>query len=287
MDTAKSNDIKLVVFGDSYANKERAYDSTDEYIPWSWSNSIENNFSSVENFAHAGSSETFSRCKVFDYLDSEEYSEDDIFVFFTTSIWRMPFLSHFKKPSMQAIYMSIAMEYEAGYSNLQNFNDDVNKIKNNPNWYINLHDICTEDSINIYKQTLMFALFLKNLPNKVIYYDTFYTQHRDILAGYAGGKGDTKEHRLNFDKNFNYFIKNRLQDSDTFIFQKSRYAREIGKLEGYKNTIDWKIHNHFNIQQNKEFCSQMTETINTFTNCFDEDKLIDMIIPIRKIKESR
>lgn len=283
MDTAKSNDIKLVIFGDSYANKERAYNSTEEYIPWSWSNSIENNFSSVENFACPGSSEAFSRCKVFDYLDSEEYSEDDVFVFFSTSIWRMPFLLHFKKPSMQAIYMSIAMEYEEGYSNLQNFNDDVNKIRSNPDWYIGLHDIMTEDSINIYKQTLLFALFLKNLPNKVIYYDTFYTQHRDVLTNFL----DNTYKQNGFDKNFNHFIKNQLQDSETFIFQKSRYAREIGKLEGYKSTTDWKIHNHFNIQQNKEFCAQMTETINTFTNCFDEDKLIDMIIPIEKIKESR
>lgn len=271
--------MKVVIFGDSYANNERAYGESEDKIPWSWSNAIEQKYD-VLNYAYPGSSENYTRNKVYEYLDSNNYSQMDTIVFFPTSIWRFPYLNHFELTSVQAIYSSISMEFEAGYTKEQlEHNPDYIKIKDNPEWYTNLHEILTNDSEYLYQQRLMFALLLKNLPNKVIYYDTFFTQHHRIIPGFI-----SRDFDMGIFNNFENFI---LRDSDSFIFQKSKLAQRCGKVEGYKTTINWKIHNHMNYDQNKLFLQQMCNTIDTFENCFDEQSIVDMLYDLKTLKETK
>lgn len=269
--------MKVIIFGDSYSNKEA--DANNELVPWSWSNAIEKHYN-VLNYSYAGSSENYTRNKVYEYLDSSDYSQMDTIVFFTTSIWRFPFLNHFKKEHIQAIYSSISMEFEAGYTKDKWLDDpDYKKIKDDPKWYNNLHEILTNESEYLYRQRLMFALLLKQLPNKVIYYDTFFSQHRHVMPGYIN-----KDYDMGIFNNFENF---KLRDSDNFIFQQSKLAETCGKREGYKSTIDWKIHNHMNYDQNKLFLEQMCNTINKFENCFDEQPIIDMLYDYKTLEETK
>ena len=78
--------MKVVIFGDSYANNERAYGEGEDKIPWSWSNAIEQKYD-VLNYAYPVTSENYTRNKVYEYLDSNNYP-NGYNSFFTTSIWR-------------------------------------------------------------------------------------------------------------------------------------------------------------------------------------------------------
>ena len=49
---------------------------------------------------------------------------------------------------------------------------------------------------------------------------------------------------MGLSNNFENFI---LRDSDSFIFQKSKLAQCCGSAEGYTNTINWKIHNPYEL----------------------------------------
>ena len=278
---------KIVIFGDSYSNKERVGEvQSQDYgtiIPWSWSNAIEKDYD-VLNYSYAGSSENYTRNKVYEYLDSPDYSQTDTIIFFTTSIWRFPFLNHFDKTNMQAVYGSVSLEYESGYSKDEWIDHpDYNKIKDNPQWYINLHDIMTNESEYLYQQRLMFALFLKQLPNKVIYYDTFFSQHYNMIPGNVCS--DSRDYDM--EKKFNNFENVILKDTNSFIFQKSILARECGSKEGYRSSIDWKVHNHMNYDQHTLFIEQMRNTIDTFENCFDEKPIVDRLYNYKKLKEIR
>ena len=252
---------KVVIFGDSYANSEP--------VDWSWSNAIKKHYSCI-NYARAGSSDVYSRIQLFNYLQSKEYSENDIILFFATSLWRMNLLNVFKNIPMQSTYMTHAANQLGKFVKAKNeetdSSDDMQKIKSDPDFFNKYHEYLQNDTENLYKQRLLHAKMLKDLPNFVVYYDTFFKTHEFVFDTHI-------EHVDKIIENTQIFEDNMLQDDQTFVYVKGTLSYKCGQHPEHRMSVQDKIHNHLNKKQNEIFLHQILQSIESRRNKFNEEIL--------------
>jgi len=252
---------KIVIFGDSYANSEP--------VDWSWSNKLKTYYD-VVNFAQAGSSDVYSRIQLFDYLQSNEYSEDDVILFFATSLWRMNLLTVFEKVHEQSTYMTHAANILGKFRGSQPLHEGDNKcIKSDPNFFFKYHEYLQKDTLNLYKQRLLHAKLLKDLPNFVVYYDTFYKAHQNVFAT----NGEISNEIVNDTQIFDDTM---LQDNHAFVYVKGDLVYECSKHPEHRMSVQDKIHNHLNKKQNKVFFEQVCKTIEYRRNKFNEQEIFEL-----------
>ena len=263
---------KVIIFGDSYANSEP--------VDWSWSNLLKQHYN-VKNFAYAGSSDVYSRIKLFDYLQSEDYSVNDIILYFPTSLWRMNILSVFEETTMQSTYMthamnSLGMNTKAKEDVRESIQKDLQSIEDDPNFYYKYHEFLEKDTLNLYKQRLLNAKLLKDLPNFAIHYDTFYKKHEFLF-------NESNKDNLTLDYFCGAFENNIICDDDNFMYIKSHFVHECSNHRIYRGSHKDKIHNHMNKEQNSIFVKQIINTINSRKNQFDEEKIIGLYKPLEEL----
>ena len=254
---------KVVIFGDSYANSEP--------VDWSWSNALKDHYV-VANYAYAGSSDVYSRIQLFDYLQSNKYSKDDVILFFATSLWRMNLLNVFKNITTQSTYMSHAyIELGKFTKNAESTleGNDINLIKSDPEFFDKYHEYLRGDTDNLYKQRLLNAKLLKGLPNFTVYYDTFYKTHEEVYKDQISPDGSLIRQTEIFERTM-------LQDDELFLYVKGELAYECGKHPKHRMSVENKIHNHLNRKQNDLFLEQVLRTIESKRNKFNEQEIFNL-----------
>lgn len=155
---------KLVIFGDSYADKVRGGPTLDKIFAW-YDHLAEKLNLTVLHYGRNASSIEFSMNKLYEYINSSEYSEQDIIIFVSTSLSRSPIIHNDVPDATAGKWVS--------YLNGSLSKDDQHyaHFRMNHNFYKQLfewfnHNLAHQQRTNI-------SCLLKILPNTAIIISAF------------------------------------------------------------------------------------------------------------------
>jgi len=149
--------MKLVLFGDSFVSIH-----LDETYSWPFLLAHNLNISkdNILNFGKPGTGLDWSICQFLQYLNSNDYNENDIVIFVVTSHSRPPIIEN-ENQSMSAGFNAYYNDIEKGIpSNVKRYYENYDAF------YRTWFDLQTDDMK--YKDRWLLTLALKQLPNFTI-----------------------------------------------------------------------------------------------------------------------
>ena len=175
---------KIVIFGDSYAYSHGGAGAfptkeiEDDYNNKSWYGCIHHHTKKeIWNWGYGGTSLLYSKQNLFNYIDSDNYNENDDIIFISTSYSRLPMFPNELKvePSFQAqifSYMGLNPPVSPSYHKHLLKTDPAYKLyhsnKKELEWYS--YTLTKEDFIN---ELRVLQVFLNSLPNKTLLLPAF------------------------------------------------------------------------------------------------------------------
>lgn len=158
---------RLVLFGDSYAIEY-------EHNEYCWYKKLSEmlEISKILNFAIKGSSLEFSISALYKYINSPQYSTDDLIIFVPTAYGRNPFVGDNIDPEC-AFFLKVFLS--GRYDKKIRFHKHYTE---NKVFYDTLFDMMNEESFKFQMFTL--AMTLKQLPNMTVLlpaFDNYFKNH--------------------------------------------------------------------------------------------------------------
>lgn len=154
--------MKLVVFGDSYASKLKRNGTLIEPV---WYELLAKQLEiDLLHFGQNGTAIEYSIAKLYEYINSKDYSENDIIIFVCTSLNRLPLVHSDIPPGVAAHWL----RFLDGSLNQLEF---LNFFKKHSDFYKTLFNFFNYDTAH--RQKTHAAFLLKGLPNKTIIISAF------------------------------------------------------------------------------------------------------------------
>ena len=175
---------KIVIFGDSFASSDGDFEVKENEIEFnnnSWYGVLHHRTQKqIWNYGHGGTSLQYSKQQLFNYLNREDYNENDCIVFITSSYNRVPIFpigDPKYKPNFQAQILSFLTDGKEVMSkqrkgiladgNMESYHL-FRKHKKEIEWLS--ATLSKEDFVN---ELRMLQVFLNSLPNKTLLIPAF------------------------------------------------------------------------------------------------------------------
>lgn len=156
---------KLVIFGDSFADKVKGGPAADAVVAWYelLANSLE---LELLHYGCNGTSIEYSIMKLFEYINSDCYSEQDIIVFVSTSLTRNPIIHEKVPPGIASHWI----KFIDGSIDITR-DSNLGHYKKHDIFYKTLFKFFNYNAAH--QQRILTASLLKSLPNQVVMISAF------------------------------------------------------------------------------------------------------------------
>lgn len=249
---------KLIIFGDSFADKVSTHIPEDKQA---WFEILSKKLDrDLVSYGLNGTSISYSTSKLFEYLNSPQYHADDIIVFVTSALSRLPL-----------VHSKIIPNYASKW--LMYLNGELSKKDNawqhfhqNHNFYKMYHQFFNYEQVK--QQKISIALTLKALPNLTVILSAF----EDVTEGLI-------DDRLDLLKNDTNFI---LINAKLFQISEAEFAPTGTTYVNFTDFFGGECrHCHLSNSNNQELADQLYNCItHQSNNYFNKDNFKKHFIPL-------
>ncbi len=228
---------KLVIFGDSFADRMRL---TKNYNSVVWYELLADRLNlQLHHYGMNGTSIEYSILKLYQYLNSDNYSTDDVIIFVCTSSTRVPLVHENLNPKYAAHWLKFLQGELVNSAE----KDLVNHYQKNNLFYKTLFSFFNYDLAQTQKSHA--ALLLKTLPNTAV----IMTAFDDILA--------IKPNRKVLNDTDNFLLIN----ANLFAISTNEFAEGL-KYDTFRNFFKGEVRNsHLGTTNNNILAQQLYNCI--------------------------